>query len=88
MGLFRNKYENGFDKIRDKNYELTDKGRYFMSYCRKIADDVWKESDYISAYEKQLMDTIEIFKKNSQDASISRKMAAMIILLFDKEESL
>ena len=88
MGFFRNKNKNGFDKIRDKDYELTDKGRYFMSYCRKIANDVWEESDYISAYEKQLMETTEIFFKNNQDASISRKTAAMIILLFDKEESL
>lgn len=91
MGLFRNKNKNGFDKIRDKDYELTDKGRYFMSYCKKIADGVWKESDYISAYEKQLMETIEtieIFKKDDQDVSISRKTAAKIILLFNKEESL
>jgi hypothetical protein len=47
-----------FGKKKSKA-ELTIKGKYFLSYCEKIAGGVWTERDYIEAYEDSLKNFIE-----------------------------
>ena len=80
-----------WDKIRQRRwrkklmkgeFELTIRGQYFMQYCRKIADGVWTEKDYIYAYDEELMHMVNRYNTMKPEFPISRESMAKVLLTF------
>jgi len=83
MGFFEKMRERRWRKKLIKGqYELTASGQCFINYCKKIADGVWVEKDYIQAYDEELMRMVNRYNVLKPDHSISRENMAKVLVMF------
>ncbi len=83
MGFFEKMRERrSRKKLMKGQYELTISGQYFINYCKKIADGVWVEKDYIEAYDEELMRMVSRYNVLKPDHLISRENMAKVLVVF------
>jgi hypothetical protein len=83
MDLFEKMRERRWrKKLMKGQYELTISGKYFINYCKKIADGVWVEKDYIEAYDEELMRMVSRYNVLRPDHLVSRENMAKVLVMF------
>ena len=83
MGFFEKMRKRRWrEKLMKGQYELTISGQYFINYCKKIADGVWVEKDYIQAYDEELMGMVNRYNVLRPDHLISRENMAKVLVMF------
>ncbi len=83
MGFFEKMRERrSRERLMKGQYELTISGKYFINYCKKIADGVWVEKDYIQAYDEELMRMVSRYNVLQPNNLISRENMAKALVMF------